>query len=540
MGKDPDLSAFDELRRLDAQLRELTAERARKVKEFVRTQAPERLEPVLQVERQIQSLHAQMAAELARVQREHGITDEILSALEEAETPTSDEKYLRREVESTSSTGHFEDGISDALRALDAFAPKAWLEREAQKLFRLGTSYQPIHIVAGTRLVSHERPQRFARMLLVARDFLADRADLDFFDASVLLPEVFSLGSKLDAARRLGPEATRRLEQLHQMPDDMVASSVYELLVGIAAVERGHDVEMLAPSKSEKTPDLRLTNFAVPAVIECKRRMGITTFEYEEARAVEGLYALIRPHLQQQGAHVSLEIDFRVPVAAVAPREFADSVELALKEEDEALRITSFGTLRCARLPYVVDLPRCRAFSPIFLERAFGWAPLRAVAGAPEAEQWDGLLCEVEPLEASLARRARGPNCVKWRSTSVPALTKKARGVASLWGQAAQQIPDGEMGFLYICYPEGARPAIADDRTRDLLERVEKRYFHHRPTVSIPLTIVNRVYANPQTIGLPDLIESSIYLLNRQDRHLLRELPINVFTPPPPLRPGRT
>jgi hypothetical protein len=62
------------------------------------------------------------------------------------------------------------------------------------------------------------------------------------------------------------------------------------------------------------------------------------------------------------------------------------------------------------------------------------------------------------------------PLCLKWRSESEEALTKKARGITSLWADAVKQIPDGEIGFVYIAYPEGARPGLADARTRHILK----------------------------------------------------------------------
>jgi tRNA(Ile)-lysidine synthase TilS/MesJ len=64
------------------------------------------------------------------------------------------------------------------------------------------------------------------------------------------------------------------------------------------------------------------------------------------------------------------------------------------------------------------------------------------------------LLCEVDPVPNIRVELITRPLCLKWRSETEEALTKKARGVTSLWANAARQIPDGEIGFIYIAYPE--------------------------------------------------------------------------------------
>jgi hypothetical protein len=124
------------------------------------------------------------------------------------------------------------------------------------------------------------------------------------------------------------------------------------------------------------------------------------------------------------------------------------------------------------------------------------------------------------------------PLCLKWRSDSEEALTKKARGVTSLWADALKQIPDGEMGFIYIAYPEGARPALADARTRDILNGATESWWH-RWSVRVPVTVVSRLYARSLGHGCPDLIESAIPGASEGCEVFLTKLPYLVFTPEP-------
>ena len=129
--------------------------------------------------------------------------------------------------------------------------------------------------------------------------------------------------------------------------------------------------------------------------------------------------------------------------------------------------------------------PKTRLYSPEYLEHVFSWSAAQ--------DDWDGLLCEVEPPGRIDVTTYTLPMCLKWRSESAEALTKKARGVTSLWADAVKQIPDGELGFVYIAYPEGSRPTLADARTRYILDAAGQ--FWHRWSVRVPVTVISRLYA---------------------------------------------
>jgi len=120
------------------------------------------------------------------------------------------------------------------------------------------------------------------------------------------------------------------------------------------------------------------------------------------------------------------------------------------------------------------------------------------------------------------------PLCLKWKSESEEALMKKSRGITALLAAAVDQIPDGDIGFVYVAYPEGSRAELADARTRFIRDTAPK--FWHRWLVRVPVTMINRLYARPLGSGAPDLIESVMAAAATGDEFWLNKLPWRVFT----------
>jgi hypothetical protein len=454
-----------------------------------------------------------------------------LEAIERSQLPTTDDRYWRTQVEEVPPSVSLDDAAPRGLDRLLRIVDQRWLAEQARRPYRLGDDYldHPLHIVSGARVgcgtAYLDGPQRFARMLLVCQDHLNKRSDLDFFSAAMLVPEVAALGNSLDLVPALGAEAERKLSQLHLMTDDKVASTVYELLVGAGCVRKGRAVTMLPEQRSQKTPDFRVHDARpIPAAIECKRRLGLTKYEIAESQHVEALYASIRPALRDEGFHGAVKARFSIPVQGVDVTTFAEHVMPLLRQDrDTDMVQTPWGEAGFERLPYRGDMSMTRLYSPNYLETVFRWKPLE--------DEWDGLLCEVERPHGLLVREYTLPLCLKWRSDSQEALTKKTRGVLSLWADAVHQIPAGEVGFVYIAYPEGGRPSIADARTRRILEDAESCW--HRWFVRVPITVIGRLYPRPLGCGMPDLIESALPGASPGQEFWLGRLPTLVFTVTP-------
>ena len=138
----------------------------------------------------------------------------------------------------------------------------------------------------------------------VCQDHLLRRWDLDFFRGATFVPEIAVLGNSLNEISALGSEAENKLASLPFMTDEKVSATVYELLVGAACVRHGLQIVMQPEDRSNKVPDYRITGLsAIPAAIECKRRLGLTSYEIEEAQFVERLYGMIRSPLKERGIH---------------------------------------------------------------------------------------------------------------------------------------------------------------------------------------------------------------------------------------------
>ena len=420
--------------------------------------------------------------------------------------------------------------LANGLDRLLSLVDTRWLKAEAQKPYRLERGFleNPLHLVNGVRLgtcLGRTHPQLFARMLLVSQDRLMRRTDTDFFSGAIFVPEVAALGNSLGEISALGPEAQRKLRALPSMSDDQVSSTIYELLVGAAGVRKGLSLTMVPENKSRKVPDYRVDGLpALSGAIECKRRLGLINYELTEAKQVEVLYNLVRPRLRESGTHGSIEASFTVPVTSVPSGEFREAVVTALEARRPEDGISAkWGSVAFNPLPYRRTIFSSPLYSPNYLEQVFRWSPLQ--------DQWDGLLCEVEPPPQITTELFTMPLCLKWRSESDIALIKKARGIMSLWGDAIKQIPDGDVGFVYIAYPEGSRPALADARTRHILDTMPKVF--HRWSVRVPATIVSRVYSRPLGDGRPDVIENVMLIASKEQEFWLKRLPTRIFTDSP-------
>jgi hypothetical protein len=466
-------------------------------------------------------LTSTFTAELKQLQDYIGVPDEVFEEISAAKRPPREERYWRAEVEATPPSDDLDALAESGLRHLLDGVDRNWLETQARKPFRLGEEIfaVPMQLVGSVRVgAATDGPQRFAKMLLVTADHLAKHDRLDFFEAPMLVAEVAALGLRLDGVPNLGHEAIEKLRRLPLLTDGEVASTVYEFLVGTAARRKGLNVEMLQASKTGKTPDFRINDLAVPASIECKRRLGLLNYEMAEAEHVRNLYESIRPQLAK--AHARVDVTFVHEVASVGVEDFAKLV-LPLFDGGDQQATATWGTVAVEVLPYTKRLARTRVFAPNYMEAVFGWRP---------NEEWDGIVCEVEPTDSLVGERLRCPRAVRWVSRSEVALRKKARGVTSLWGDAMLQIPAGDMGFIYIAYSEVNRNGVADARTREIMDATAR--WTHRWSISLGTTVINRLYPRAVGVGNPDIIESAMPLSPNGDEFFVDLVPTCVFTHP--------
>ncbi|HEX3108308.1 MAG TPA: hypothetical protein VHU41_04370 [Thermoanaerobaculia bacterium] len=460
---------------------------------------------------------------VAELQTFLGLPDDVLDEVASARRAPRDQRYRRADVEKAPTTGFLDDVLPGSLSKLLSLVDDNWLRSEAEKGHLLPEAFltEPLHVTGNIRFDDRPHAQRFARMLLVTQDHLRKHDRLDFFEAPLLVVELASLGAALPEIDELGAEAREKLRRLPAMTDDEVAATIYELLVGAAARKHGLNVEMLPASKSVKTPDFRIHGLGVPAVIECKRRLGLSQYEFEESAHVRALYESIRVQLRR--THVRLDAVFSAELRGVSIDEFRAAAFEAIGGAFTSTEVSRFwGTLVADVLPYTMTTERTRLYAPNYMEHVFGWVP---------NEGWDGISCEVDDASGHVVTRVKNPRALRWVSTNRDALTKKARGVTSLWGKAMQQVPPGDMAFIYIAYPEFGRREAADARTQEIMDACGR--WTYRWSRSIGTTVINRLYPRSLGAGAPDLIESAIPLAPEGDRTIEDIVPSCVFTPPP-------
>lgn len=146
-------------------------------------------------------------------------------------------------------------------------------------------------------------------------------------------------------------------------------------------------------------------------------------------------------------------------------------------------------------------------------------------------DEFDGICAVVANAHCPVVERAELPLLLKWTSDSPAALGRKLQTVKSLWIQAMDQVPTGEMGLIYLAYEEGHRPSLADARTDAIRELASTIYFKRR-LIAVPVTVISRLIPNVVLEGRPDFIENTIPLTEGgwdNFNFWIREMPTRVF-----------
>jgi hypothetical protein len=161
-------------------------------------------------------------------------------------------------------------------------------------------------------------------------------------------------------------------------------------------------------------------------------------------------------------------------------------------------------------------------YSPYFLREVFGWDGNNA--------EFDGICAVVENDRLMRVGRAELPFSLRWRVDKDSALDRKARCVTTLLAEAIAQIPAGEGGFVYICYDDSHRAAIADRRTERIFELARTFQVRRRGIRPPLLIVVGRLFPQPLGDGRADLIESSIPMTTDEENVWDGLMPSRVFT----------
>ena len=414
------------------------------------------------------------------------------------------------------------DYLPNALDKLLQIVDPAWLTAESENPYRLDAAYREstFSLVAGRR--AYNPPiHRFAHALLVAQDFLEGRENYDFHTGALFVPELTALGSGLPLLADVKGDTKQRIADLTTGPSAGVEATIYELLVASSCVRQGRKIEFI-PAGQDKSPDIRLHDSAIPTIIECKRKQFLTQYERAEELAARALFDAMHQELTRYGATGIIEVTFRAQVQDLLPLEFAQIVRRAASFAPNVDLHYEWGDLKFLPLPEFGHITPCRLYGPHYLEAVFDWDY--------DMPAHDGIVCRVNAPQTLMTDAVSTPVGMKWTSVSERATLAKARLMGSLLKSACDQVPLGEMGFVYLCYQEGGRPEIANERTEAIIDQI--RAWWHRTGILVPAIFLQRLYPRALEDGLPDLIENCVHLVSDfADTDIVSELPSLVFRP---------
>ena len=461
-------------------------------------------------------MQAQFEVALTQAQVDAGVTTADLDRLEALRYTPREERTAWSEVAAAPTTGLLENILQEAVDNLLPLVPPEWLRVERAKPRNTPQS-GPLELVGGTRIERRPgAPTRYAKMLLLAIDHLERAVNRDIHTAARLVPELAMLGSQLDHIASLGSLANERLSALHTMDNSRVASCIHELLVGAALVRFGREPKMLREDPEAKTPDFRLENFFFPIVVECKRRVDVLAYERREADHVALLFRALCHRTDQVGwPPLIVEADFETEMHLVTPSEFVERCTQAIANGKPEAMPWGRVVVREGSMPNDASVGR---YAPEHLKAVF--------EHDFSVGQWDGFIGEI-----SMSGR-RPPMAIAWRSSSEHARLKKARGITSLFADAAKQVGAGDGGVIYIAYPEGTRAEHADARTADTLKRIRSQEWHYEGGRQIPLVLVSRLYSVATDEGMPDFVENTQQIVDAKYSSIERYFPELVFTYP--------
>ena len=441
----------------------------------------------------------------------------------------NDQRWYRKDLTTRTvpQSGDIDDMLPQALENLLSVVSQSWWAHQQSLVNdeQRKTVTQPLLLCGRERWpMGLPALHKFANYLLAAKEHLEKEPFLDTYTAARAITPIYTLGLSLEALRQV-KGANSKLRDLYRKPDAATDSIIFELLVAAAFARMGHDVSFIDETPGKKTPDLRLYDKPMPIVIECKRRQPLNDYERREFSVIRDVFAQLCAERKELGLVGEIDINFTKEIVDLPASGVVESVRDVTKSlSTYASKETEWGTLYLRPVEVSQEFERTRLYSPDFLARVFGTDL--------EMDEFDGICAVAANDSYPEVERAELPFLLKWTSNSPDALERKLQTIKNLWVEAAEQIPTGEAGLIYLAYEEGHRPSLADART-DVIRHLRKTIYFDRRAIVIPMTVISRLLPNVVVEGRPDFIESSIPLaVGGKDQYdfWTQEMPTRVFT----------
>ena len=299
---------------------------------------------------------------------------------------------------------------------------------------------------------------KFANYLMAARDHLAKGPFLDTYTAARAITPICTLGLFLEPLKEVKGAASK-LRDLYRKPDEATDSTFLELLVAASFARLGHNVAFIEETPQKKTPDLRLYDTGTPVVIECKRRQPLNDYEKREFSIIRDVFALLCAERKKLGLVGELAIDFTHEIVDLSADGIVENIrDVTDSLSPYAVKETEWGTIDLRPVEVSQEIERTRLYSPDFLKKVFGIDL--------EMDEFDGICVIAANDSYPEVERAELPFLLRWTSNSPAALERKLQTIKSLWVEAANQIPTGEVGLIYLAYEEGTPTIIGGCQDR--------------------------------------------------------------------------
>jgi hypothetical protein len=468
------------------------------------------------------NIHAEVELIRKHLVEEYGIS---LEDLEGGKVPEFDSSFWKKDISATETTHIIEDSLARGFsRLLDLFPP-AWVNRQ----YRLSQAElerrnaMPFVLLGSSRASEIIGAHPLGYAIFLTQLFLDKRPEIEVYDAAFLLPLIAAMCDRLNGIVNV-KGGREKLLAMSRAPGGEFNGRAFELLVAGRAAEMGRDVEFVITG-SEASPDLRINDLEIPLVVECKFQSRWSKTELAEIELFQTVFANLSSEYAQSGMPAALEIIVTAQVTNVK----ADEMLRDLRDQFNSLipfgsRTCNWGTFRVEALNAEVDWRQpTRLYSPNYLAHVFRWEP--------ETGDWDGICATVADATTLVTQRARLPFGIKWRLAHPADERSKARDVMRSLQEAANQVPVGEAGCLYVAFEDSHREALADMRTRRIIERLPA-FYHRKRGANIQFLVVCRLYPKALGDGKADLIESVIPAsLGDADDTWPSSMPVAVFTP---------
>jgi hypothetical protein len=448
-----------------------------------------------------------------------------LADFDKKKEPKFDSSFWKAELNKVKTTGFLEEALEQGLDTLLAKFPPKWLKTQYElsrvELDRRNT--MPFILIGNARQESIAAAHPLGYALFLTDLFLKKNPEIEIYDAALLVPMVAALCDRLDGIHAV-KGGDDKLRKMLRGPSGEFRGRLYELLVAGRAAQKGQDVQFVEVG-NEASPDLRINDLGIPLVIECKFQSQWSQTEEIEIRLIKTIFESLCSEYARKGMTTALELTLVARVTDVNAEEVLETARLQLDSfVPFGKRDTAWGTLEVFATDPIVEWDKpTRLYSPNYLLNVFDWNI---------DDRWDGICVWVQDAKNFITQRARLPFCLKWRLTHKADEWSKARDVMRSLQEAANQVPVGEGGCLYVGFEDSHRSALADLRTKRNIERMPQ-FYHRKRGANIMHLVLNRLYPRSLEDGNPDLIESCIPASSGEADEWPEFLPTTVFVPEP-------